>query len=140
MRVSKGEKVKPKQYLLSIGALKEITRGRLSREHIDLCKEAAAKGISIEGYSVNDSGTRPVVVKEPPRDHSAVLDVPDAVRDESAWEAFAETPDGLKPVGIKTVCNACGNSLPYCRDQHPRVWLDFDREGVVVFKPARKRK
>lgn len=129
--------MKPKQYLMSIGAITEITRGRLSREHIEMCKEAAARGVQIEGYSVNDSGTKPVVVKEKPRDHNAVLDVPDAVRDENEWNAFLSTPTGPVLIGMKDVCNACSNSFTYCRCEKPRRWVDHETEGVVVFKPKR---
>lgn len=45
----------PKEYLLSIGAIKEVGRGRLSKENIELCKQGAAKGISIQGYSISTS-------------------------------------------------------------------------------------
>lgn len=45
--------MKPKEYLVSIGELTEVKRGRLSLAHIEMCKKAAAEGISIEGYEVS---------------------------------------------------------------------------------------
>lgn len=49
--------MKPKEYLVSIGALDEVKRGRLSLAHIELCKKAAAEGVVIEGYSVTSAAT-----------------------------------------------------------------------------------
>lgn len=59
--------MKPKEYLLSIGAISEIGRGRLSVDNIAKVKQAVSEGIVIEGYSVSTPASAPVkeVTKTP---------------------------------------------------------------------------
>lgn len=127
--------MKPKEALVKDGFLPkgaENKRGRLSGAAIDRCKELAGQGWSIEGYEVSQSttSTGPIVDKVKV-DPNRIFDVPDVARDEDMWSAH--TSEG--EVGMRTVDNGCGNSLNYCRCQHPRVWIDHETEGVVVFKP-----
>lgn len=131
--------MKPKEWLLANGHIKEITRGRMSREHINLIEQAVRDGVSIEGYAVStvqpkseDEKALPKVEKRAVSS-DRLIDVPDEARSESDWEAH--TASG--PVGMRTVCNTCHSSLTYCHCQHPRVWVDHETEGVVFFKPRK---
>lgn len=128
--------MKPKAALVKDGFLpagSENKRGRLSAAAIDRLKELAGKGWDIEGYTVSKSSnsTAPPKVEKVAVDHNRVIDVPDESRPEADWQAFTTNGE----VGMRTCCNACGASLTYCRCPRPRVWLDFQTEGVVYFKP-----
>lgn len=124
--------MKPKEYLVKHGHLAEAGRGRLSKEHVAIIQDAVSKGVFIEGYTrvkEEPKATAPVqpkVVKVPKED---IADIGEPLRDE---RSFTASSSGT-PVGMRTVCNICRNSLTYCPCPAPRVWLDFDREGVVVF-------
>jgi hypothetical protein len=126
--------MKPKEYLVSIGALPKgaTGRGRLSLENKALIQKAVAEGIQIEGYTVSeakDSTAAPVVSKVI---HSTtLLDVPDEAKAEENWQAFVNGNE----IGMRTPCVKCSNSLTYCRCEKSRVWVDFDRIGVVDFRP-----
>lgn len=123
--------MKPKEWLVANGHLKEAGRGRMSREHIALVKAAAEAGADIEGYSTPKSA--PVKATEPKTEKvesTGIVDVPDVVRPESEWQAYVDN----REVGMRTVCNGCKNSLTHCFCSFPKVWLDHAREGVVVFK------
>lgn len=132
--------MKPKVALVKDGFLpagSENKRGRLSGEAIARLKVLAGQGWDIEGYSVSrsaDTAVAPTVTKVA-TDPNRVLDVPDEARSEDLWTAH--TSEGS--VGMRAVCNGCGNSLTYCRCQHPRVWVDYDREAVVFFKPRSQK-
>lgn len=128
--------IKPKVALVRDGFLpagSENKRGRLSGAAIDRLKELAGKGWDIEGYTVSKSSdsTAPPKVEKVSVDPNRLVDVPDESRPEESWRAF--TSEG--EVGMRTVCNLCHSSLTYCHCPHPRVWLDFQTEGVVYFKP-----
>ena len=123
--------MKPKEWLVANGHLKEAGRGRMSREHIALIQKAVAEGAEIEGYSTPKPAT--VKVSEPKAEKvesTGIVDVPDMVRHENDWQAYVDT----REVGMRTVCNGCSNSLTHCYCKFPKVWLDHTREGVVVFK------
>lgn len=126
--------MKPKEWLLKNGHIKEITRGRLSRENIERIENAVREGAVIEGYAVSKStpaDNKPVEVdKRPVANVKTVADVPDERRPEDTWEAFTDD----HAVSMRTVCNVCGNSLSYCPCSSPLVWLDFDRQAVVNFR------
>lgn len=127
--------MKPKEWLFKHGHITEIGRGRLSREHIALIQEAVKAGTHIEGYSVSSvpaTAGKPekAVVKTPKPSSDTVADIGEPLRDERTLEAFS----GTKSVGMRTVCNICRNSLTYCFCPQPRVWVDFDREGMVEFR------
>lgn len=64
-----------------------------------------------------------------------IPDLPDKMRDENLVPIM---PNGkVWPMGIKGICNLCGNSLTYCPHPAPKVWLDFQTEGMVTFKGRR---
>lgn len=125
--------MKPKVALVKDGFLppgSENKRGRLSADAIARLKELAAGGMSIEGYSVSSDNTVEKVAVDP----NKVYDIPNESRPEDSWTAH--TTEG--PVGMRTICNLCHGSLNYCHCPHPRIWVDFDREAVVYFKPTGK--
>ena len=126
--------MKPKVALVKDGFLppgSENVRGRLSLAAIERLKELAAAGWNIDGYTVSVTKAKVSVSKEPTGDF--VADIPEESRSEFDWQAFA----GSKEVGMRTCCNICRASLTYCRCERPRVWLDFNRESMVVFKPRK---
>lgn len=126
--------MKPKSALVKDGFLppgSENKRGRLSLDAINRLKELAASGWDIDGYSKATVSSPETVKSKAPVDSARIPDVPDESRPENDWSAFV----GTNEIGMRTVCNVCGSSLTYCRCSQPRVWLDFDREAVVYFKP-----
>lgn len=134
--------MKPKEFLLKNGHIKEITRGRLSRDNIALIEEAVKNGVKIEGYSVS-TGPEPdktaPVVEKVKTDPNRILDIPEfPLRDESVWEAYANVDGKIVSVGMRTVCNTCKCSITYCGCKTPVVWVDSDTSAVVVFKPRSK--
>lgn len=137
--------ITPKQFLVNEGALpagSENARGRLSVANIELCKAGAARGVSIKGYEVTSKPTAarpnaPVTVEKTAADSTGIADVREPSRDEKAIEAYMIVDGVSKPVGMRTVCNNCGNSITYCYDRNPVTWIpgSTDAMGVVMFKP-----
>lgn len=133
--------MKPKEYLLKHGHITHIGRGRMSAEHIAIIKKAVAAGENIEGYSVaRPSTAAPVpqsedsqVVRESRSD--SIPDVPEESRPEKDWTAYRHEDGKQVEIGMRTVCNNCNSSLTYCRCNRPVVWVDYDSETVVYFKP-----
>lgn len=128
--------MKPKEALVKDGFLPEGAdrkRGRLSLAAIERLKDLASTGWDIEGYSVTDApdATGAAVIEKVKTDPNAVSEIPNEYRAEANYTAHA---DG-KEIGMRTVCNIDRRSLNFCVCAHPRVWVDFDREAVVVFKP-----
>lgn len=133
--------MKPKAALVKDGFLpagSENKRGRLSGDAVNRLKELAANGWNIEGFTVSKptaevkDNDEPVKVERVKRDSSAIEELVPMTRDENALEAF--TSNGK--IGFRTVCNICGSSLTHCPCPQPKVWLDYNREGVVYFKPT----
>lgn len=125
--------MKPKEYLFSKGMIEKVGKGRLSREHVQFLKDEAAKGVYIEGYSLSVPAS--VVKSDKPKaevsKEKGIVDIGPPLRDEDALMAVC---DG-KEIGMRTICNTCHSSLTYCGCQYPKVNIDHEREGVVVFKP-----
>lgn len=118
--------MKPKQYLVSIGALQTAGKGRLSAEHKKLCADAAASGMFIEGFS---STSRKATNAEPKSESTGIVDIGPELRPERENEAFTSTG----PVGMKTVCDNCHSSLTYCPCRFPVVsW--HGKPEMVQFK------
>ena len=132
--------MKPKEWLLKNGHIKEIGRGRMSREHISLIEKAVKDNpnLVIEGYS-NYTVPKSIVseakttVKTEKPEFVGIADVPDPRRDERTVEAYTYSDGNKVPVGMRTVCNICKCSLNYCPCETPRVWVDHEHEGVVLF-------
>lgn len=133
---------KPKEWLASKGHPVKVGKGRLSAEYKGIIEAAllADPDLRIEGYSVvkdNDANTSTAApkVERVKADPNRVVDVPDATRDENAVMAYYMEGDKRVEVGMRTVDNNCGSSLSYCPCESPRVWVDYDRQVVVNFKP-----
>lgn len=129
--------MKPKEYLVSIGELKEIKRGRLSLAHIELCKKAAANGIRIEGYSIATAATDEtpaVVTKSKISTEKVIADLPAEIYPENEFTAY-EFVDGKKiPRGMREVCRHSGVSLIYCPcNGHKIVARDSNLNGALVY-------
>lgn len=128
--------MKPKDWLKANGHITEIKRGRMSREHITLIKEAVANGAKIEGYGeVSATASAPATVERVAVDPNRLVDVPDVFRDERALMAYRVENGKNVEIGMRTVDNNCGSSLTYCRCDSPRVWVDHETQAVVNFKP-----
>ncbi len=139
--------MKPKEWLLKNGHIKEITRGRMSRESIALIEEAVKNGVIIEGYSnytapakpVSEAGIEKPVSRIEKSNGTGILAIPDnPLRSEELWEAYANIDGKIKSIGMRTVCNTCKNSLTYCPCKSPLVNLDYDLVGVVNFRYLNK--
>lgn len=133
--------MKPKEWLLKNGHIKEITRGRMSRESIALINEAVKAGTVIEGYPSPTGPNKPTASgtdkpeSKVEKTSTGIANIPEfPLRDENRWEAYANIDGKLKTIGMRTVCNTCKNSLTYCPCKSPVVNLDFDTVGVVNFR------
>jgi hypothetical protein len=119
----------PKAYLFSIGAIKEIGRGRLSKENIEKCKAGAAKGVQIEGYTVSkataDEGqsSETVVTKTTPINTASVIAEPFYRYGENGVETHeAVTADG-RVFNLRQACH-CGYSLSGHICEDPAILTD----------------
>lgn len=125
--------MKPKVALVKDGFLppgSENKRGRLSRAAIERLEQLAASGVKIDGYNVSQTSDPDVPMVEKTRDPNAIAELPPELHPESEYRAFTGTVER----GMRTVCNCHTASLIYCPSESPRIWVDFDREGVVVFR------
>ena len=136
--------MKPKVALVKDGFLPagaENQRGRLSAAAIARCQELVSKGWDIDGFvttkavvtGITDDPALPLKVERVKSDPNAVVDIPEPTRDEKSLTAHSTNGK----VGMRTVCNNCRRSLTYCLCESPKVWLDHQTEGVVVFKVKR---
>ena len=135
--------MKPKAALVKSGFLpagSENKRGRMSAAAIAECERLVSEeGYQIEGFSLTaqpTGSTEPREVERVKPDNGAkvIADIGAPLRDERQWTAYCNV-DGIHTVGMRTVCNVCGNSLTYCPCRSPRVWVDHTREALVNFKP-----
>lgn len=140
--------MKPKAALVKDGFLpagSENKRGRMSAAAIARCEELVTLGWQIEGFqSVKSSkpadasaAAKPATVERVKVDSNRIADVPDMRRDERDWSASVIVDGKTRPVGFRTVCNGCGNSLGWCYEETSRVWVDANLEAVVTFKPQK---
>jgi len=136
--------MKPKEWLLANGHIKEITRGRMSRENIALIEQAVRDGVQIEGYAVSTVKPKTEAEKASPKVEKVaapserILDVPDESRSEELWEAYTFVDGKRVEIGMRTVDNNCGNSLTYCRCRTATVFLDHETTAMVNFTPRTK--
>lgn len=126
--------MKPKEYLVSIGAIDKVGRGRLSAAHIELCKEGAAKGISIEGYSVStapvtstDDKPKTVVTKSAPSGEKVISDFV-ILYDEREFKAIERTAKVER--SMREACGNCRVSLVQCTCGAPAI-VARDASGSV---------
>lgn len=135
--------MKPKEWLMKNGHIKEIGRGRLSAANIALIKEAVSNGVMIEGYAVSTARpsvetAKPAATVERTTSDTGMVDVPEPVRMADEWDAFDDTGKRFA-IGIKGVCENCRSSVTYCRCLYPVLRVDNDRVSVVTFKPKAKK-
>lgn len=134
--------LKPKVALVKDGFLpagSENKRGRLSLAAIERLKVLAANGVAIEGYSVSkpsDSTAAPVVTRVK-HDPNVIAELIPQTRGE---DLIPMVNGKVWPIGIKGCCNTCKVSLTHCPCPSPKVWLDFQTEAVVTFKPRLVKK
>lgn len=130
--------MKPKEYLVSIGELKEVGRGRLSLAHIEMCKKAAAEGVKIEGYSVSTGPSKeaaPVVTKEKVSTEKVIAELAPYRYPENEFQAY-ELRDGKKKIrSLREVCRHSMVSLVVCPcDSHQIVSTDGTRNVSVYIE------
>lgn len=100
--------MKPKDYLVKNGYLKEVTRGRLSLAHIEILKDAVADGAKIEGYE--KSG---VSVSKVDPDAFPEYRLPSEYRFPEKEYALVLPKDFPYPkgAGMRNVCDVCSYSF-----------------------------
>lgn len=101
--------MKPKEYLVKHGHLKEVARGRLSREHIAIIEKAVAEGVCIEGYSIGQSKdtAAPVAVKAKATSNKDVIEPAPYTYPESEYQAV-EFRNGKRVIrSMRECCNTC---------------------------------
>lgn len=117
---------KAKEALFAAGRITVIGKGRISRENNAWLDEQIAAGkFTVSGLSVSSNpvitkdsqSTQAVVVKREKIADTGIADIGEPYRNEESTEAFSDNG----PVGMRTVCNLCGNSLTYCYHPIPRV-------------------
>lgn len=133
--------MKPKEWLMKNGHIKEVGRGRMSAAHKALIESAllADPKLVIEGFSVSKPSVataKPTV--ERVSTDTGMVDVPDMVRDPRDWDAFDDTGKSFA-IGIKGCCENCRNSVTYCHCPFPVLRVDQNRVSVVTFKPKAKK-
>ena len=133
--------MKPKEWLLKNGHIKEAGRGRMSAAHKALIAEALAADptLVIEGYSVSKPAPntgKPATVTREPVTSTGVADVPEQRRHPDEWEPFDDAGNRI-PTGIKGICDNCKSSFTYCYCRHSVSILDGGRVSVVTFKPKK---
>jgi len=133
--------MKPKEYLVSIGELDEVKRGRLSLAHIELCKKAAANGVSIEGYSITTGATKEtpaIVTKSKVTNEKVILEMAPYRYPLEDFQCY-EMVNGKKVIrNLKEVCGHTGYSLVQCPFDAPHLITSTDATGSVAVYIERK--
>lgn len=133
--------MKPKEYLVSIGELAEVKRGRLSLAHIELCKKAAAAGVSIEGYSITTGATKdaPVTVtKEKVTNEKVVLELVPYRYPEDEFQAYELVDGKKKSRSLREVCRNSRVSLVVCPCDSHRIVNTSGTGDVSVYVERKK--
>jgi hypothetical protein len=135
--------MKPKEWLKQNGHIADANvRGRLSLAHKALIEEAVSNGVVIDGYSLvkEKPATATKEATAPTVERTAVAgkviaDIGDPTRDERSMSAFWVKDGKNLAIGMREICNLCGNSLTYCFHQIPQVnRLDSPVPVTVQFK------
>lgn len=138
--------MKPKVALVKDGFLpagSENRRGRLSLEAKARLAELVALGWDIDGLSApkpvtekpeaepSKPGITPVDGTSSARGSGKVIvEIPDERYPENEFRAFA----GGKEIGMRDVCNTCGNSFTHNVCSNPTKWIDFETSAPVEFR------
>ena len=133
----------PKEALLAAGRIKEITRGRISRDNNAWIDDQIAKGaFTISGMTVTKSSSStaaPIVKRTVQAAAKIISDIPEVFRDEDMYDVADESGNRMPGVGMRNVDNRCGNSFTYCMCREPRIYYG-DREVKVTFIPKARKK
>lgn len=132
--------MKPKEYLVSIGELDEVKRGRLSLAHIELCKKAAAQGVSIEGYSITTGATKEtpaVVTKEKVTNEKVIMELVPYRFPEDVFRAYELVNGKKKFRSLREVCRNSRVSMVVCPCDSHRI-VATDGTGDVSVYVERK--
>lgn len=118
-------------------------KGRLSLAAIERCKELAAAGWDIDGYTVikptaaASKDTPPVVNKAKVAVSKEVVSIPDERYDAALYEVVL--PDGTPhPIGMQGVCDICRNSLTYHFCDTPHLMHNGASVPVIIRAKAKK--
>lgn len=138
----------PKEALLDHKRIKEITRGRISRDNNAWIDEQITNGaFTISGMTVAkpvvSTGAvpaKPTVKRTVASSAKVIADIPESpFRDEDMYDVADETGKRLAGIGMRNVDNRCGNSFTYCMCREPRIYYG-DREVSVTFIPKARKK
>ena len=122
--------MKPKEWLLANGHIKEIGRGRLAKDHIALVT-AAARTTFIEGYS--DEKPEVKVAKPVSHDEHAIVELAPILYPHD--EFVAVDLDGGKH-STKAACQQHGYSI--CGHECPWAIISTARGPVTISRIERK--
>ena len=131
--------MKPKQALVKDGFLpagSENKRGRMSGAGIERCQYLVDhEGYTIEGFAKSSAAGKPAVESAKPEivrvktDPNRLVDVPDALRSDKDWTLIRSSDKkAIHAVGMRNVCQGCGNSFTYCPCRVPTF---LDNTGIV---------
>lgn len=112
----------PKQALIKDGKVPvKEGRGRLSRDADSRCRELAAMGWNIKGYSVSTPATveAPAEVKKVKVANEKVVQDFTILYDEKVYKAVRLSDN--KEVGMREVCNICRVSLVQNHCEAPTI-------------------
>lgn len=135
--------MKAKEWLKANGHIAEITRGRISGENHSRIAQAIANGLVLSDYNKGNESkaTKTTRAAKPKVKSVSSNDVVADIRYTYPEDEFtAYRFDGTKkiPVGMRTVCNTCRNSLVGCFCGEPKIWVDHNTEAMVYFSPTTK--
>ena len=103
--------MKPKEWLLANGHIKEIGRGRMSKDHIVLITEAA-KDTFIEGYSSGTLAKPKVAVAKPVLNNGQeIVELAPILYPHEAYTAVYYLDGKRKTVTTKSACQQHGYSI-----------------------------
>lgn len=107
---------------------------RLMQEQADMLVTEHAYRIKGRTVDKSSTSTAPTVQRVKAAVGKVISDIPDQMRGIDLIPYVEGKPWKM---GIAGCCNLCGNSLTYCPHPEPVVWVDFDRESVVTFRPGK---
>lgn len=141
--------MKPKAALVKDGFLpagSENKRGRMSGPAIERCQHLVDhEGYAIEGFAKSSAAGKPAVESAKPEivrvktDANRLVDVPDPLRDSRDWTLVrASDKKPIHAVGMRNVCEGCGNSFTYCPCSVPK-FLDNTGPVPVEFRMKQQK-
>lgn len=131
--------MKPKEWLVKNGHIKEAGRGRMSKEQIALVTEAA-KSVYIEGYST--PALAPVVsvertIVEKPNGDKTVIEHAPIIYPHDVYEAVYYINSKRHTADTKQACNQHGLSL--CGHECPGALISVAKYGTVTISHIERK-